>query len=171
LSQAFSFKIGEYRYNSGNNTYNAISIWIIENTDETKIAQENARIVKELQNNAPQYHTRAMRLNYFRTCELLLPKVKAALLRTIYRMITGDTSAAESANEAKVDAHHNEGRPEKYKVFWNVAARFLAGKAADFVVAVDERRHDQIVHLATAISVNDLCRQIERECPYNTPIP
>jgi len=27
---AFSFKIGEYRFNSGNNSYNAISIWKID---------------------------------------------------------------------------------------------------------------------------------------------
>jgi len=69
------FKIGEYRYNSGNNAYNSISVWRIdENASETKIAQENTRIIRELQNDAPHYHTRAMHKNYFRTCDLLLPK-------------------------------------------------------------------------------------------------
>ncbi|CAG8845385.1 13190_t:CDS:1, partial [Gigaspora margarita] len=44
-----------------------------------------------------------MRTNYLRTCDLLLPKVKPAALRTIYHMLTGDSSAPESANEAKID--------------------------------------------------------------------
>jgi len=58
--------------------------------------QENTRIVGELQADAPRYHTRAMRINYQRTCDLLLPKVKSSTLRTIYRMLTGDTSAANT---------------------------------------------------------------------------
>lgn len=55
--------------------------------------------------------------------------------------------------------------------FWKTAAQFLAGKAADAVTAVEERRHDTVVHLATSISVNDLLHQIERNCPPETPIP
>ena len=84
-------------------------------------------------------------------------------------MLTGDVSAAESANEAKIDKRvrlalelgdseividlreHNNGRPGKYDIFWKVAVKFLVGKAADAITAVDERRHDMIMHLATAI--------------------
>ncbi|CAB5199117.1 unnamed protein product [Rhizophagus irregularis] len=66
---------------------------------------------------------------------------------------------------------HNSGKPNKYDTFWKIAAQFLEGKAADAITAVDERRHDTIVHLVTAISVNDLLHQIERECPPETPIP
>src|SRR6266542_4046602 len=190
LPHAFSFKIGEYRFNSGNNAFNAISIWKIdEHVSEGIVIQENTRIVTKLQADAPHYHTRAMQVNYLRTCDLLLPKAKSSALRTIYRMLTGDVSAAETANEAKVDEHvklalelgdpeitidlreHNNGQPGKYDIFWKIAAQFLEGKAADAVTAVDERRHDTIVHLATAISVNDLLQQIKRECPPETPIP
>ena len=65
LSRAFSFKIGEYRFNSGNNSFNAISIWKIdEQADEMTTLQENTSIVGELQADAPHYHTRAMRINY-----------------------------------------------------------------------------------------------------------
>jgi hypothetical protein len=66
---------------------------------------------------------------------------------------------------------HNNGRPGKYDDFWKIAAQFLAGKVADAVTDVDECRHDTIVHLATAISVNDLLHQIERECPPETLVP
>ena len=190
LSHAFPFKIGEYRFNSGNNSFNVISIWKIdEQANEMMVLQENMRIVNKLQADAPRYHTRTMRMNYLRTCDLLLPKAKPSALRTIYRMLTGDISAAETENEAKVDERirlalelgdpditidlreHGSGRPNKYDIFWKIADQFLAGKAADAVTAVDERRHDTIVHLATAISVNDLLHQIEHECPSETPIP
>ncbi|PKC59726.1 hypothetical protein RhiirA1_426666 [Rhizophagus irregularis] len=105
----------------------------------------------ELQANAPRYYTRAMRINYLR-----------------------DISAAENAIEAKVDERvrlalelgdpeitidlreHNDGQPGKYNDFWKITAQFLAGKAADTVTAVDERRHDTVVHLATAISTRQL---------------
>ncbi|CAG8716327.1 37134_t:CDS:2, partial [Gigaspora margarita] len=117
---------------------NCISFWRIdENTSETKIAQKNTRIIRELQNNAPHYHTHAMRRNYFHTCDLLLPKVKPAPLQTIYHMLLDDISATKCANEAKVDTRirlalelgdpnilidlheHNERKSEKYKVFWD----------------------------------------------------
>ncbi|PKY60554.1 hypothetical protein RhiirA4_484384 [Rhizophagus irregularis] len=190
LSHAFCFKIGEYRFNSGNNSFHAISIWKIdEQADEMTTLQENTRIVSELQADAPHYHTRTMRINYQHTCDLLLPKVKSSALRTIYRMLTGDISAANTTNDAKVDERvrlalelgdpeitidlreHGSGRSRKYNTFWKISAQFLAGKAADAVTAVDERRHDTVVHLATAISVNDLLRQIKRECPPEIPIP
>ena len=89
-------------------------------------------------------------------------------------MLTGDISAAENTNQEEVDKRvrialdlgdpeiaidlreYNSGRPSKYDEFWKIAAQFLEGKAADAVTAVDERRHDPIIHLATAIPVNDL---------------
>ena len=87
-----------------NNSFNAISIWKIdEQADEMIIFQENTWIVSELQADAPRYHTRAMRINYLCICDLLLPKVKSSTLRTIYRMLTGDISAAVTTNVAKVD--------------------------------------------------------------------
>ncbi|CAG8763169.1 30635_t:CDS:2 [Gigaspora margarita] len=48
--------------------------------------------------------------------------------------------------------------------FAQVAAQFLAEKAADAIVAVDEKCHDTVVYLATVISVNDLLQQIK--CEY-----
>jgi len=149
LPNTFSFKIEEYRFNSGNNIFNAISVWRIdEQADEDAVMQENTRIISKLQADAPHYHTRAMRVNYLRTCDLLLPKAKPSALRTIYRMLTGDNSAAETVNEAKVDERirlalelgdpeiaidlreHNNRQPSKYDIFWKTAAQFLAGKAA-----------------------------------------
>ena len=50
-------------------------IWKIDElVNEDVVIQENTRIVTELQADAPRYHTRAMQINYLRTCDLLLPK-------------------------------------------------------------------------------------------------
>jgi len=141
LSRAFSFTIGEYQFNSRNNVFNTISIWKIdEQVNEMMILQENKWIVNELQADAPHYHTRTMRINYLRTCDLLLLKAKPSSLRAIYQMLTGDTSAAEITNEAKIDEcvrnaldlsdpeitidlrEHNNGRLSKYDIFWEIAA-------------------------------------------------
>jgi hypothetical protein len=44
--------------------------------------------------------------------------------------------------------------------------------SVDSLLAVDERHHDTIVHLAKAISVKDLHIQVTAICPAdNTPIP
>src|SRR6266542_6555815 len=126
LSYTFSFTIGEYQFNSGNNAFNAISIWKIdEQANEMMILQENKRIVNELQADAPHYHTQTMRINYLYICDLLLPKAKPSSLRAIYQMLTGDTSVADTTNEAKID-----------DVFWKIATQYLEGKAVDAVIAV-----------------------------------
>ena len=65
---------------------------------------------------------------------------------------------------------HKDKTTSKYDIFWKVATQFLAGKAADAIIAVDVYKHSTIVNLATAILVNDLLHQIERECLPETPI-
>ena len=81
LPYLFSFKIREYRFNSRNNAFNAISIWKIdEYANEDIVMQENTWIVSELQADVPHYHTRAMQINYLCTCDLLLLKTKSSAL-------------------------------------------------------------------------------------------
>jgi hypothetical protein len=106
-------------------------------------------------------------------------------------MLTGDISAANTTNAAKIDERiklalefgdseitidlrkYKSRKSSKYDAFWRIAAQFFAGKAADAVTAIDERKYSTVVlvHLATAISVNDLLHQIKRECPPEIPIP
>jgi hypothetical protein len=72
--------------------------------------------VTELQADAPRYHTRAMRMNYLRTCDPLLPKVKPSALRTIYRILTDDVSAA----------NEELGDPEVTSIYVNITMGDLA---------------------------------------------
>src|SRR6266542_6477455 len=130
-----------------------------------------------------------MQINYLRTCNLLLLKAKLSSLRAIYQMLTDNTSAAETINKAKINERirnaldlddseitidlreHNNGRPSKYDIFWEIAAQYLEGKVVDAVITVNERKHNSIIHLATAISVNDLLYKIKHECLSGILIP
>ncbi|RIB10509.1 hypothetical protein C2G38_2205934 [Gigaspora rosea] len=156
----------KHRFNSGNNTFNAISIWKIdEQANEEKTLRENNKVISELQEKAPRYHTYAMRINYLCTCDLLLPKAKSSSIRAIYRMLMGDVSAAENTNEAKVE--------ECVKIALDLSDPEITINLHEHSCerpTVDECRHNPIVHLATAISMNNFLRQIEHGCPSGTLI-
>ncbi|GES75998.1 hypothetical protein GLOIN_2v1880501 [Rhizophagus clarus] len=74
--------------------------------------------------------------------------------------------------EITIDLHeHRSESSRKYDIFWKIVAQFFAGKVADVITAVDKCRYGTVVHLTTAISVNDLLHQIKREYPSETLIP
>ena len=82
--------------------------------------------------------------------------------------VLGDLSASETTEQALIDAkikliidtqdpsivddlrQHNPGRPPKYEKFWEECRRFLNDEVG---VAIDDRRHGELTHLAKAISV------------------
>lgn len=53
-------------------------------------------------------------------------------------------------------------------MFWDEAKKYIN---EDLGVAVDDRRHGEVTHLAKAISVRDLREQVTVRCPHDTPIP
>ncbi|GES92876.1 uncharacterized protein LOC109590753 [Rhizophagus clarus] len=138
-----------------------------------------------LKESLPKYATRAMRKEFVNTCEMFLGNVEKAQVHYIYKEFMGNCSADESEIDARVRLafelndpklvtdfrHFNEGQISIYNPFWDKAKKFLENTAQDSVVAVDERWHDPIVHLARAISVKDLKNQIANKCPENMPIP
>ena len=96
----------------------------------------------------------------------------------------GDSSASDTSDQSAIDEkmrhiidmqdpdvvddlrHHNPRRESKYDPFWEQCQVYLQE-----VTAVDERRHDEIVHLAKATSSRDLLEQVAAKCPEGTPIP
>ena len=103
-----------------------------------------------------------------------------------YGVYTGDSTAASSLNEEEVDERVklfiemedpeividlrelNTGHHTKYDVFWEECQKFLQENIG---LAVDERRHTNVTHMARAISARDLLDQVSSRCPPNTPIP
>ena len=98
----------------------------------------------------------------------------------------GDQSSATNLSEAEVDErmhllldmedpsvitdlrHHNSGPNTRYEIFWNECEKLLN---SDIGVAVDDRRHGSITHLARAISIRDLRDQVKMRVPPETSIP
>ena len=56
----------------------------------------------------------------------------------------------------------------KYQVFWDEASKFING---DLGIAVGDRRHSTITHLAKAISLRDFRDQVKARLPDNAPVP
>lgn len=63
---------------------------------------------------------------------------------------------------------HNGKQGTLYEDFWSECEKFLN---EEMQVAVDDRRHGFITHLARAISMRDFVAQVAKRCPENTPIP
>ena len=118
--------------------------------------------------------------------------MKSGILCEAYRRHTADKSAPSNLTQSEVDERikklddedpdliwdlrlTSSGRPEEYADFLQRCQRFIQGNVD---TAVDDRRHDavdengdSIVHLAMAMSVNNLHEQVKQACPEGTAIP
>ena len=97
--------------------------------------------------------------------------VKPAVLWYCYHDLTGDSSGSETSSQKELDdrvkrmiemedsgimadlRHMNSGAQSKYDHFWEECSKFLEQQVG---TAVDNRRHREVTHIATAISVWDL---------------
>ena len=107
----------------------------------------------------------------------------------LHHIIVSDFFASENSASQKVDErvdimielgdpefisdlrHLNSGLTNKFDTFWNYAQKYFKNTVNETVLAVDERRHDTIQHLAQAISIRDLRQQVTNLCPSDTEIP
>lgn len=98
----------------------------------------------------------------------------------------GDDSASSTTEQAIIDDRikliidmedpetiadlrsHNGNENTSFSAFWDQCERFLR---EDISVAVDDRRHGEITHLARAISIRDFIDQVKAQCPEGTSIP
>lgn len=100
--------------------------------------------------------------------------------------LSGDQSGSDSHQQAIVDETirqiidmedtsvlpdlrlQNQAHSDKYESFWDECEKFLNESVG---VAVDDRRHGAVTHLARVISVRDFLEQVKGRCPKGTPIP
>ena len=115
--------------------------------------------------------------------------IKPSVLRCYHRELTSDSTAASNATEEEVDKRvkqmlemepddpqtltnlaecHHGGTQDQVCMFWSECSKFLS---KDVGLAVDDRRHTSVTHLAKVISVRDLLEQVQAWCPHNCPIP
>ena len=174
-------------YFHGNNVGNSHFIWrISEEVTNSDLVVRSQYTIETLKSKMPIYHTRAMRSQLLSKYGRISPCLKPSLLRIMYRELTGDHSSSTNEHEAEIDKRmqqliemedpeivvdlrkHNEGRKSQYDVFWDECQKHLQETVG---VAVDDRRHCQVTHLAQAISANDLLEQVKAKCPEGTCIP
>ena len=132
-------------------------------------------IIERIKQEIPQFHTRAMHKVAFEKYRLIIPSVKTAVLRHLYKDLMGDDPAAAPASQEEVDVtvstffdleepelgfdlwHLYSGRASMFDMFWAKAKEFLE---EDVGTAINDWRHSEVVHLAKAISVRDLSEQV-----------
>ena len=159
--------------------------------DEASLLSSNIKVCDKLSPQIPIYHSRAMKRTFVQSFGTIT-HCKPAFLRRAYQFLTGDSAAASTLSEDETDRRvsemlelqdpelvidlriDNKGQPEKFSVFWKNAKRYI-DEAVE--TAADDRRHNQlvdgdtVVHLAVALSLRDLHKQVSKRCPDETPIP
>ena len=164
--------------------------------EESEMFDKSYKIRDSLIAEMTVYHTRALRSEFVNSFGRVRG-VKAAILREVYKRLTGDKSAASYESEEMVDKRvremldmedpdliwdlrvNNEGRPEEFATFLEECKNYIDGVAQ---TAVDDRRHDDvqtesdgsqevITHLATALSVPELHKSVSARVPEGTAIP
>ena len=174
-------------YSSGSNIGNLHFLWKVpDERDPAAVFERSQPVIESVKLVIPQYHTRAMRAALFEKFGRVSPCTKPSALRYFYRELTGDQCSTSTTEQAEVDKRIkqiidmedpsilpdlralNTGHSSKFNVFWEECGKFLN---EDVGVAVDDRRHGEITHLAKAISVRDLVDQVKARCPEGTLIP
>ena len=177
-------------YSSGNNVGNLHFVWKVpSNKPIEETFQDSVKVIKKIKPLLPQYHTGTMRRAMFEKFGRVSHCVKPAVLHFFYRDLTGDASSSRTTQESIIDEcvceiiniepedpntlvdlreEKSKETQAKFDVFWDEAQKFIN---EDLGVAVDDRRHGEIIHLVRAISIRDLREQVSTRCPPGTPIP
>ena len=95
----------------------------------------------------------------------------------MYKELTGDCSASCNLDQSEIEKrvklaidmedsdiivdlrHLNSGRKSIYDSFWLECSKFIQETIGQ---AVDDRRHQQVTHFATAMSVPDLISEVAK---------
>ena len=102
-------------------------------------------------------------------------------------LLTGDSHASDRSDQAEIDDHihqiiklkdpdiiadlrtlNSSTSQAKFDRFWSECEAVLNEEVG---VAVDDRRHSEVIHLATAISIRDLWECVKQRLPADTAIP
>ncbi|CAB4420652.1 unnamed protein product [Rhizophagus irregularis] len=182
----FDVAVTIYRYHQGNYLGTLNYIWKVpscfNDRDETKLAQ----IMASLQKLLPKFYTRQMRKNALHKYSLI-KQVTPAVLRTLYYDLTGDAAVTndviskEIENRLRimlaledpsiiVDLRINNGfKGSTFDAFWDEMAGFFNEK----ILAVDDRRHHDILYMPLAMSVQHLRDIIIKRLQnkFSTPLP
>ncbi|CAB3995273.1 Hypothetical predicted protein [Paramuricea clavata] len=137
-------------------------VWKVPGQDPDSLCQSQ-HTIEIVKKQIPTFHTRAMRQSLMQKYGRVAPNIKPAVLRSLYRDLTDDSSAATNEHMAEIDERVrlildmedpnvvldlrtlNTGNKSQYDVFWDECKKFLEEEVG---TPVDDRRHDQVLELA-----------------------
>lgn len=180
------YSYGIFTYHYGNYLGNLNVIWKQPVQSERNSGQDISNINFVKGNVLTVYATRAMRKDFFEKYAKTNGNQKPAILRSMYRYLTGNSFSAANEQEESVDLRVAEyllksddpklvldlrkynGRPQDPKLdpFWKELQQYLDEKSV-----VHERRQNEVSYMPFAISVRDLREQILKRMPPDAIAP
>lgn len=182
-SLAVSQDVQLFSYSAGNYTGTLTFIWALPKQSQDRSSIRSIEAHRACEARIPVFHTRAMRKEFF-SRYANLSRLPPAVLRDMYRFLTGDSSKASDARTKAVDARFAQllalgdaelvydlreeltGARDRFDVFWDHAARYLDGS-----LVPNDRRHGDIGFLPVIISIRDFRAEVTSLCPAGTSVP
>ncbi|GAQ92919.1 hypothetical protein KFL_012020010, partial [Klebsormidium nitens] len=186
------FPVSLLRFDPGGGAGALAFVWRLPARTSERCSSENctkqARVVSQLDKQMPEFHTRAMRRE-FKELMSGVSGVNDQVARFVYRLLSGDQSAAHDGAEGVVDGRTqqilqmgdenlvmdlreiNLGREGIFDLFWEVLGQVLEQGREQ---AVDDRRHGSVMFLGSWMSPRDLHETVQRlvkEKDPQAPIP
>ena len=177
-----------YRFMHGNNLGTLVFVWRTPKAGGE--ATENAKLVTELNQRQKVYSTRQMRREFiYRYIHLNENKSHSkAILRNMFKFLTGDSSCPRSFSEKQADQRiellaeeafeldepdilldlrslNGQSKSTQFDKFWEELSVYLE----EINPAVDDRGHGNTLHMPIAISVGDLRNIIEERLKSKFP--
>ena len=179
-----------YKYAYGNHLGTAVFAWKLP-SDASVDQTEVSRIFSKLTDSQGFYSTRAMRHDFLeKYCHLA--KVPKMVLRNIYRTLLEDQSSASCSAECEVNERvawaliemsdtdiildlrkaNGSTKSTKFEKFWEEMQSYFD----ETTLAVNERRHSEVLHMPFAISLRHLKELIttrlnEKFPEITSPVP
>lgn len=176
---AFSYPVCMYCYAYGNNLGTLTYLWKIPEGDVDQSV--TSRLFAQLSFEQKKYSTRAIR-NEFMDKYTRLVKVPKYILRSMYKTLVNDGSCeAENDIDCRVSRAlidlddpdiildmrqlNGNARNTQFDAFWNELQLYLDS----INLAVDERRHGDVLHLPIAVSLRHLQELIKEKLKEKYP--
>ena len=170
-TSGFFYEMTLYTKVLGGNLEALHFMWRIDRDSDSHDAMQ-ADAVKIVDAQLPSYHDKAVKKAFVTAANKL--NVKPSHRRLLFHIATSDSTApanhAEETVNKRLEHYVDTGdesiivdlrklnkRPSVFEQFFEKAARFIESEVE---TAVDDRRHGSIVHMALALSADDLHRLV-----------
>jgi hypothetical protein len=180
-----SSKCVYYVYNTGGPKPNLHFVWRINETDsESDLINKCCAVIRKIEREVPIYERRITKREFLNSFGFVADPFA---MRGIFRELTRDQSAASSMSEREIDKRFNyavlsedpgilvdlrhtspERKKDSFRPFFVECEQYLQ---EDIGVAVQERRHGQMLYLAKAVSIKDLHSRVKERMPEGANIP